>query len=148
MYQGLNRMYEIVCEDPHLFLPERAADELWQLANEVCVHYDSLTRLALQRGKLLYSPAFKVHAMLHLCRSALYQHPRATWSYVFEDFVGRVKELATSCMHGTPLHKIASKVVSQWLLGFSARLKHLENSELARAHAFLTIPLAARERGS
>ena len=131
MYQGLNRMNEIVCEDPHLFLPERAVDVMWQPASEVCVHYDSLTRLALQRGKLIYSPAFKVHAMLHLCRSDRYQHPRATWSYAFEDFDGRVKELAKSCMQGTPLHKIASKAVSQWLLGFSARLKHLDNSELA-----------------
>ena len=122
MYRCLDRMYQLAADDPRLFLPPAASAELWRLCNEFCVHYDALTRLAAERGCLLYCPAYKIHMVLHICWFARYQAPRATWSYVYEDFVRTVKTMAISNMRGTQLHKIASKVVAQWLLAFSVRL--------------------------
>ena len=111
-----------LCVDqPGLFLDEASADALDRNANEFVQHFDWLAKSSLCAGKFRYNPVFKLHWLLHLAWSARWLHPRATWTYAFEDFCGRVKHVAIACMRGTPKALLATKIAKQWTIAFHCR---------------------------
>ena len=119
-YESLHAI--VLCLDPPgLFLDEASADALNRNANEFVQHYDWLTKSCLIAGKFRYNPVFKLHWLLHLAWSARWLHPRATWTYAFEDFCGRLKHVAIACMRGTPKAFLAKKVAQQWTIAFHCR---------------------------
>ena len=113
----LVRVYEclhavILClEQPGLFLDRASAEALNRNAEEFVQQYDWLTQ---NSGTTRYNPRFKLHWLLHLSWSARWLHPRATWTYAFEDFCGRMKRLAIACMRSTPKYLISKKMATQY----------------------------------
>ena len=58
----------------------------------------------------------KHHMLWHIAHMARWINPRAHWCYDFEDFVGDVIVSAKSCIAGTPMTLIGSKVMQFVLL--------------------------------
>ena len=114
-YECLQEIYRII-DMPGLFLPAASADALWSCANEFVQHYAWLAQHNVEQGKYRYNPVFKMHWLLHLVWFARFLHPRATWTYSFEDFCGRVKRLEIACMHGVVNHNLAPKVLRQYVV--------------------------------
>ena len=108
----------IVIQKPGLFLSGDDAESLWLNMNEFVQHYDWLTKHAIANGVFRYNPVFKLHWVLHVAQACRYLHPRATWTYAFEDFCGKVKKLCIACMRGTSSVGMSTKVLTQWRLAF------------------------------
>jgi hypothetical protein len=118
-YECLDEACMIVNSTPEFFLNDRQWQNLWRSANEFVLHYNWLTNYSIERGASRYSPAYKVHAFLHICQYAKHLHPRASWCYVYEDFIGRIKRLAVSSARGTSMHRLPRKVVAQYLVALT-----------------------------
>ena len=112
-----------LCVDqPGLFLDAASADALSKNADEFVQHYDWLAKSSMTAGKFRYNPVFKLHWLMHLAWSARWLHPRATWTYAFEDYCGRVKHLAIACMRGSPKALLSTKIARQWLTALHCRI--------------------------
>ena len=124
----LVRVYEclhavILClEQPGLFLDRASAEALNRNAEEFVQQYDWLTQ---NSGTTRYNPRFKLHWLLHLSWSARWLHPRATWTYAFEDFCGRMKRLAIACMRSTPKYLISKKISTQYRIALHCHAQPL-----------------------
>ena len=122
-YECADEMNRIVTQDEGLFLDTYSSQKLAHLGEEIILHYNALTISSLDSGVLRFNPIFKCHFLLHITALSKWQHPRATWCYVFEDFVGRIKKLAVSGYHGCALHRIPQKVLEQYCLALAIMLK-------------------------
>ena len=131
-YECLVHAYGNIADEVGLFLSSESAEEVWADANEFVLHYDWLMKENLDRGRLLYNPAFKLHAFLHISYYTRYLHPRATWCYQYEDFIGRVKRLAVACARGSPMHRIPGKVMQQYRGAFNVAVSEQCGSEKGR----------------
>lgn len=88
------------------FLPKRAADRLKTITMKHLQEYSILATEADARGDLLFTVAPKHHWMWHLSDRAKYINPRRSNTFIDEDFVGKIKEVAKSVVHGTESHMI------------------------------------------
>ena len=68
----------------------------------------------------------KFHFMIHVALQAQLQNPRRSWTYVDEDWMGLIKDICQSCMHGTPSFKVVAKIVSKLVVGSTLRLMRQE----------------------
>ena len=116
-YELLEDIYNVV-QKPGLFMTADDAESLWLNANEFVQHYDWLGKNGIAHGVYRYNPVFKLHWFLHIAYSCRFLHPRATWTYAFEDFCGKVKRMCIACMRGTSVHDLPSKVLDQYRLAF------------------------------
>ena len=114
-YECLQEMFRII-DIPGLFMAADSADALWSCANEFVQHYAWLANHHAGEGRFRCNPTFKMHWLLHIAWHARFLHPRATWTYSFEDVCGKAKRLAIACMHGIVNHDLAPKVLKQHLV--------------------------------
>ena len=83
-------------------------------------HYSWLARDAMMNGKHLWSLVQKSHLVLHMAGD---MHPALTWTYGSESYMGWIATMAASCTHGTPSHKVPSKVCQKFRMMFHLYLK-------------------------
>ena len=121
-YEILDTMYSLLENDSDLFMGPENAVLLWDLANDFVLHYSWLTKCSLRNGRFRYNLVYKLHSFLHQAFLARYLHPRATWCFIFEDFIGRVKRLAVASARGTAVHQLATKVVLQYRVALSVMM--------------------------
>ena len=112
-------MSDILAVNTGNFLDPYTSGRLLDLANDFVLAYNMLMSISLARDRLHYNPIFKLHHVIHIADFSKFLHPRLTWSYIFEDFVGRVKKLAVACYHGCPLHRIPAKIAAQYVFALA-----------------------------
>ena len=76
--------------------------------------YSKLSGKAQKEKKKLWSEVFKFHHFWHLAQQARYQNPRKFWTYMSEDFVGKISKLAHSLLHGTAPWKVPIKIAYKY----------------------------------
>ena len=111
--QALCRVYDVIHSGP-MFLSATAAQHLGQEMRLCLAHYSWLSREAMESGRLLWSLVNKHHFSLHLCMQAKWVNPRFVWTYMWEDFVGHVKDLAGACAAGTSLLRISASIAQKY----------------------------------
>ena len=112
MMQGLARFYSAVDSSPDF--PSASESDMMQNAVESCVvHYGHLARLSVDRGRMMYSMVNKHHFAVHLAQQATYLNPRRFWTYMFEDHVGVMIKIASSCTPGTSVLSINSSIADK-----------------------------------
>ena len=85
-------------------------------------HYAWLARDSMEHGLHLWSLVQKSHLILHLGDQAS-MHPSLSWTYGSESYMGWIAQMAASCTHGTPGHKVPLKVCQKFRLMFHLYLE-------------------------
>ena len=122
MVEALAEIYDLV-DGSGIFMTQAASDRVFELANEFLILYNFVCQHSLVTGAGAYNFVTKHHFFYHIAFFARYQNPRCTWCYGFENFVGRVQDIAESCTRGTKAHKVPRKVVQNLLYVMSAKLR-------------------------
>ena len=119
---SLRSLQEILHEhasDP--MLPKPKAKLFSTLVQKHLQDYTRLAKMADDAERLLFNIVPKHHALFHLGARALYLNPRRSNTMMDEDFVGKMKDVVSSCAHGTPSHVVPVKVLEKYMWG-----KHLQ----------------------
>ena len=116
-YELLQAIFDVI-QKQGLFVSADDADSIYLNAAEFAQHYDWLGKHGVANGVYRYNPIFKLHWFLHIARSCRWLHPRATWTYGFEDFCGKIKKLLIACMRGTSASSLSPKVGKQYAVAF------------------------------
>ncbi len=85
---------------------------LWYRARLI-VALIRLANEANERGKLIWSVVNKHHFFYHLGVQAACVNPAMTWTYMPEDFVGKVSQLGHGSAIGTGMHLISQKIAER-----------------------------------
>ena len=125
LLRNLARFYEI-CKEEGMILSPAAADELASCTYLVCLFYSKLTKEAQDLKLKHFSQVPKFHFMEHLAAQGRYLNPRVFWTYMSEDFVGKVSKMGAGLVKGTQRHNVPLKIIKSyrmawffWLRSFS-----------------------------
>lgn len=77
-------------------------------------YYTYLGKLAYESDQCLYSFVPKMHYMAHMTQQAEYLNPRYVTCYSGEDYVGKMSQLAHTCLFGTPLHRLSHSMLCKY----------------------------------
>ena len=104
------------------FLGAAASAGLQKHIDGLLMNYTILANDADAKGLLLWNLAPKFHFLWHMGQRSAYLNPRRGNTMIDESFVGVVKEIVRSCVHGTEPHKVPMSVMAnyQWGLHFLA----------------------------
>ena len=114
-YQLAVRILEIIYEND-MFLSRVAADELLDLTEKFQQHYHWLFVTASAEGRQQWKFTTKLHCLWHTMYFGRWLNPKASWCFSFEDFIGRIKDSAKACLHGTAMHNVCPKVVQNYVI--------------------------------
>ena len=74
-----------------------------------------------------YLPRFSVvpkhHYTAHLAQQARLINPKFVWTYGGEDFVGKISDLAHSCLRGTAVYRVPTSLMERYRLGMHTQLR-------------------------
>ncbi len=70
----------------------------------------------------LFALTAKGHYQMHSCLLSKSLNPRRTWCYLGEDFMGKCRDLATSCAKGATMWQVSSKIVVKYLIAMHLTL--------------------------
>ena len=119
----LERFYK-VCENAGYVLNDGESDEALEQMTGFLVHYQWLNCQAVQANSLDFHFVPKHHYCKHLAEEAKYLNPRLSWTYRAEDFIGKMSDMAYSCIKGTRSCKIAAKCLVKYRHLLHLALKH------------------------
>ena len=111
--QNLERYYKVL-ETPNQFLSDEEFKTLGKAVDRLLMFYSKLSGKAQKERKKLWSEVFKFHHFWHLAQQARYQNPRKFWTYMSEDFVGKISKLDHSLLHGTAPWKVPIKIAYKY----------------------------------
>ena len=77
----------------------------------------------MNRGDLLFNMTTKFHEVWHVIYFGRFLNPRMMWCYSFEDFIGKIKKAAQSCVCATQMHNILGTLVGNYILALSIELR-------------------------
>lgn len=118
-YEHLEKMCDIY-DRSGVFLESPADGPLMlSSADEFLLHFAALHAMDPDRYPLT---SFRFHMMWHIAFFSRFLSPRATVCYVFEDFIGKVKVMGTSCTIGTPMHLVTNKIFENWVRALELQL--------------------------
>ena len=99
-----------------------AAAELWETAN---AHYklfwDLREHYRLLRLKL-FQITQKAHSNMHSCLRSDELNPRACWCFKWEDFMGVLRKLASSCKHAYGV-EVSKNMLRKWIIAYDWLLR-------------------------
>jgi hypothetical protein len=117
LMRNLARFYEI-CKQEGMFLSPSAAEELQDCAYKVGLFYSKLT-LAAQELKLKqFSQVPKFHFMEHLAYQGKFLNPRMFWTYMSEDFVGKIARLGAGLLKATARFNVPLKLTKSYRMAW------------------------------
>ena len=91
----LDEFYEIVVTSG-FYLSTNQYERVFTLAATLLLHHCALTNAAISDGRALWNVVPKHHYFYHLAYSAGWCNPATGWTYVDEDFVGKVAFICKS----------------------------------------------------
>ena len=104
-----------------VFLPEGAAIDLMGATDRFLGEYSKLVNKADSDGQLLWNLTPKYHWLWHWSRRSMFLNPRRANCMLDEDFVGHMKTIVASCVSGTALEEVPTKLMEkvQWVQHFT-----------------------------
>ena len=102
---------------------DEKADYMLQQYDLFLVHYNHIATLSMHRGDLLFNMTTKFHEVWHVVYFGRFLNPRMMWCYSFEDFIGKIKKAAQSCVAATKMHNIPGKLMGNYILALSIELR-------------------------
>ena len=123
MMKNLARFYSI-CKEEGMFLSETAAEELQEVVYKCCVFYSKYTAAAQTLKLRQFSQVPKFHFLEHLASQGKFLNPKIFWTYMSEDFVGKVCRMGLSMLAGTAREKVALKIILNYRMAWFFWLKH------------------------
>jgi len=72
-------------------------------------HYHALAVFERSAGRNTFNETVKMHHLVRIGMNCVYDNPRMSTEYGYEDLVGRVSRLGKSCTASMPHHRIAAK---------------------------------------
>ena len=124
-FELLVRIFQII-DSNGFFLSAAASAELLDITEQYQQHYHWLFVTADARGEAQWLFTTKLHCLWHTMFFAQWLSPKASWTFSFEDFIGRLKASGRACVHGTSMHKVPAKLVQNYMI-----VLHLMLSEKA-----------------
>ena len=99
-----------------VFLPTPAVKSLQTAVTLFLKKISILRQMADKQKDLLFRVTIKHHWLFHLGQRAAYINPRRACCMLDEDYVGKLKVVVASVVHGTQAHDVPSKVIDkvQW----------------------------------
>jgi hypothetical protein len=70
-------------------------------------------------GRLLFHVVNKHHFAAHIAIQARWLNPEVSWTYQYEDLMGKVKRVAAAARDGTPRVLIGRKVAERYRVVFA-----------------------------
>jgi hypothetical protein len=89
------------------------------------LHYNFLSKTAMDRGQKLWSVVNKFHFLEHILDQAKYESPLLFWCYSGEDFVGKVSRLAHMCSFGKPCQDMLQSLFHRYRIGLHLNFTRL-----------------------
>ena len=120
-YKYLQCIYKTL-EDTGLFLTDEECNVLRSSWDKFLLHYNWLTQWAKGRGLTLYKTTTKHHGCWHMFYFAQFLSPRASWTYCFEDFIGKIKRMGRATVEGTPMHNVPAKIFENYSIAMADQL--------------------------
>ena len=92
--------------------------------------YSKLSGKAQKERKKLWSEVYKFHHFWHQAQQARYMNSRKFWTYMSEDFVGKISKLAHSLLHGAKPWMVPGKIAQKYRLAMHYWLRRQWQSGL------------------
>lgn len=83
--------------------------------------YQELGEELQEEGIRCFSVTIKHHVLCHCALNAKWLHPRLTYCFSGEDFMGVVQKLWANCTRGTAIHKCVGKFIEAYRLSTHLR---------------------------
>jgi hypothetical protein len=126
-FKHLSTVYRVVMKGG-MYLSDTEHAEMQSAWDAFMLHYNHLSKLAIDRGEYLYNMTIKFHYGEHLVLSAKFQNPKFLWSYIFEDFLGKFAICLCACSQGSKVVLVGKKGTDSYCLAFLLRkLKQRRN---------------------
>ena len=100
-----------------VFLTHEQAMDVRNTIDTILQLYTLLANAADMRKTLVFNMVPKFHFLWHLGYRAFWLNPRKGCTMVDEDYMGVVKRIAASCVHGSPPHKVPKAVMDKIIWG-------------------------------
>jgi len=114
--QHLMSIQEIVDDGAKdLFLDKAESNRLIDHARSFLQKYSHLAKAAFDENDCLWSVIPKCHFMWHWADQSKYISPRRAACFIDEDFVGKIKTVVKSVMHGTAAHRASEPVCRKFI---------------------------------
>ena len=92
----------------------RFQDAMWDFVQL----QDELSVAAGQRGLKLFNVTIKSHYLCHIALQCEHMSASQTWCYMPEDFMARMKKIASTCLVGNNVFGTSEKVTRHWMMGW------------------------------
>ena len=112
-YKDLVEIYDIVMSGGFSWEQGRW-EKMAELYDDFRLEYNQLTNYSIEQGALRYNIVTKFHFGWHIVQMARWLNPKVGWTYIFEDFMGKIARSAAACTAGTPLVKVAEKTTDNF----------------------------------
>ena len=110
----LARFYDIINNSDALFLRPRqhelAMEVVWQFSHL----YNQLAMDVAANNRLLFNIVNKHHMFVHLALNTKFLNPAATWTYPYEDLMGRLKRVAMASKSGLVRHRLPGHIMTKY----------------------------------
>ena len=120
--EALNQFYEVMARHGH-FMPASESESLIAAVDCFLLHYTWLTKDALKSGQECYNWVTKFHMAYHVADNSRWLNPRASWAYSYENFIGKIGDVAESLVHGTPAKQVPTKLAENYSLLLVLKLR-------------------------
>ena len=112
--ESLVTFYDAVM--PHgQFLPPDVAARAQAGMQLFLLHYAYLAHLNLQRRRRLFFITEKsLHYSWHIAHVCMYYNPKAGWTYMDEDFVGKIGQLCSSSIRGLGPNRVGPSLIQKY----------------------------------
>ena len=118
-YECFVQMYDVLA-NPDMFLSDIEAKTLLENADKFLLYYKALhTVVGLPKFRITN----KFHVLHHIAYLSRYQHPRGSWTYMWEDLMGKLFHISKACAVGTPMHVVSEKTMENFAILANRRLK-------------------------
>eukprot|EP00969_Alexandrium_andersonii_P168312 7440867-Alexandrium_andersonii.AAC.1 len=109
----LARFYEVLNSATH-FLTDDEHDLVMAAVWGFNQSYTQLAMDASNRGRLQFNLVNKNHVLVHMALGAKFLNPTATWTYPYEDLMGRAKRVAMASKAGLVGHRLPGHIMLKY----------------------------------
>ena len=131
LLQALVSIYD-ACREPGLFLQDPALSQLHTDIDRLLGAYTALGNIAASTGQRMWNVTPKFHYLWHWGQQAKWLHPRATATFIDEDFVGRIARTAKACTGGVSIVRIGNILIAKYRRGLFLRWTRLDRAGASR----------------
>ena len=111
---------------PGLFLSDEDATQFFVKVHDMQAHLTWLRQWAIANEQQRWNIVYKLHYLGHMAEQAQWLSPRAGSTYIDEDFMGRMKNVAKKCTGGSALYRLGNIILAKYRRGMFLRwsLRH------------------------